>query len=114
MTTVSRQARGYAMWDEQERFAGVIAKTFKGLLMTLGVVLAVASLVTGNFVFLTVFLMFLLCLAAITLVYGLIAVSLGGALLGIVCVVNRCFRPFQGAGAHSKNCVDPRIEDLQL
>ncbi len=80
------------MWDEQERFAKGIARVFTWLLAVCGVVLAGISAATGLPDFFLVFFLLLGALAAITLVYGLVAMSVGGVLLGITSGVTCCFR----------------------
>ncbi len=80
------------MWDEQECFAKVVSKIFTWLLAVFGVVLAALSLALGIPDFFFGFLLLLGALAAITLVYGLVAVSLGGLLLAITSGATYCFR----------------------
>jgi len=80
------------MWDEQECFAKVVAEIFTWLLAVFGVVLAALSLASGIPDFFFGFLLLLGALAAITLVYGLVAVSLGGLLLAITSGATYCFR----------------------
>ena len=79
------------MWDEQEHIAKVVAKIFTWLLGALGVVLAAASLATGIPDFLVAFVLLLGALAALVLVYGLVALSIGSVLLGITGGVTKCF-----------------------
>ncbi len=80
------------MWDEQERFAKVVSKIFTCLLAVFGVVLTALSLATGIPDFFFGFLLLLGALAAITLVYGLVAVSVGGLLVAITSGATYCFR----------------------
>ena len=79
------------MWDEQERFAKGIATIFAWLLALFGVVLAAISLATGIPDFFFGFLLLLAALAATVLIYGLVAASIGGVLLGITSGVACCF-----------------------
>ncbi len=80
------------MWDEQERFAKAVSKVFMWLLAFFGVVLAALSLASGIPDFFLGFLLLIGALAAITLVYGLVAVSLGGLLLAVTSGATYCFR----------------------
>jgi hypothetical protein len=80
------------MWDEQERFAKVVSRIFIGFLVVLGVVLSAISIVTGSSDCLVAFLLLLLLLVATSLVYGLVALSVGGMLFGITSGVTHCFR----------------------
>jgi hypothetical protein len=79
------------MWDEQERFAKAFSKIFTWLLAVFGVVLAATSLATGIPDFFFVFILLLAALAALVLIYGLVAASFGGVLLGITSGVTCCF-----------------------
>jgi hypothetical protein len=73
------------MWDEQERFARVVARHFTWFLALLGVVLAAVSLATGDPEFFFTFLLILAILATFTLAYGVVTVIVGGLLLGVTC-----------------------------
>jgi hypothetical protein len=80
------------MWDEQERFAGLLSKFFFYLMAVFGIILAALSFIAGNPAPFVGFLLLLAGLAAMTLLYGLVAVSIGGVLLGISRGLTYCFR----------------------
>ena len=80
------------MWDERESFANVVSRIFIWLLAISGVVLAAASLAAGNPGPFVGFLLLLAGLAFMTLIYGLVAVSVGGVLLAIASGLTFCFR----------------------
>ncbi len=83
-----------AMWDEQERFAKGVSQVSTWLLVVLGVVLAANSLATGMPGFFFAFLLVLGAFAAVSLVYGLVAVCVGGLLFGGSNGVTRCLHWF--------------------
>jgi hypothetical protein len=78
------------MWDEEERFAKLVSRIFTWLLASAGVVLIATSLATGIPDFFLAFLLLLAALAAVTLSYGLVAVGVGGLLLGVTTAVSHC------------------------
>jgi hypothetical protein len=81
-----------SMWDEHQRFAKVVSKIFIWLLTVSGVVLAVFSLAAGSLDPFIGFLVLLGGLAVMTLIYGLVAVSVGGVLLGVTSGFTYFFR----------------------
>lgn len=80
------------MWDEQERFARLVSKFFLYLMAVSGVVLAALCVAAGDPYPFVGFLLLLAGLAVMTLIYGLVAVSIGGVLLGISSGLTYCFR----------------------
>jgi hypothetical protein len=80
------------MWDEQERFAKLVSKTLAWLMGVFGVAIAALSLASGTPDFFFGFLFLIGALAVLTLVYGLVAVSLGGLLFALTSGATSCFR----------------------
>lgn len=68
------------MWDEQEKFSKVVSIVAISLLGVLGLALTVATLATGDLRFLFAFVAALGTLAALVVVYGLVAMCAGGIL----------------------------------
>ena len=66
------------MWDEHERFAKVVAKVFVWLLAISGVLLAAYSVAAGSPDPFVGFLVLVAGLAVMSLIYGLVAISVGG------------------------------------
>jgi hypothetical protein len=80
------------MWDEQERFTKLVSMTLAWLMAVFGLAIAALSLAAGTPDFFLGFLFLLGALAVITLVYGLVAVSLGGLLFALTSAATYCFR----------------------
>ena len=86
------------MWDEHERLAKVVAKIFIWLLAVSGVLLAAFSVAAASPDPFVGFLLLLAGLAVMTLIYGLVAISVGGVLLGISSGLIYCFRWLRNHG----------------